>query len=454
MGVKSPIAIVGGGLAGLTAGSAMRQAGVPFRLFEAGTTLGGLATSERDRDGFAYDFGAHFITNRLAKAIGSSDECYDVRRYGESVVVDGRSASYPFGLLRDPRYLASAAVRRIRDAKAKRTATTAAEWFESQYGEKLANEIALPLLEAWSGLPATQLSAAVGQQMPSSIVRTAWLKAAAIVTQRAVASGYCSSKPESASVWHVYPHRGLATLCERIGESFSESIEYGARASKIYIEDERVVGLRINDRDIDASAVLCSAPINIVAGMIEGSTAFEPFARFRYRPMIFVNVRLKGRGLLSDIVVWTPGGEFPFFRLTEAPAAMGTLAPVGMTTITCDIGAQIGDTHWTMSDDALGDLCVSHLESLVPDIRSRYLGCRVMRTPIAYPVFALEYEDDRRKLPAAGGIAGLHLIGRNGEFRHDLMEDVYWRTLARAERIVAEFTADSRAFSQPIATSR
>jgi protoporphyrinogen oxidase len=107
-----------------------------------------------------------------------------------------------------------------------------------------------------------------------------------------------------------------------------------------------------------------------------------------------------------------------------------------------------------MSDDALGDLCVSHLESLVPDIRSRYLGCRVMRTPIAYPVFALEYEDDRRKLPAAGGIAGLHLIGRNGEFRHDLMEDVYWRTLARAERIVAEFTADSRAFSQPIATSR
>jgi protoporphyrinogen oxidase len=439
MATRPPIAIVGGGLAGLTAAAALRKADVPFRLFEAGSSLGGLAKSERDPDGFSYDFGAHFITNRLAAAVGAGAECYDVRRYGESVVVDGRTASYPFGLLLEPRYLASAVSRRLRDLRAKDVATTAAAWFQARYGDAIANEIALPLLEAWSGLPATQLSAAVGQQMPSSITRTAWLKAAAIVTQRAVASGYCSSKPESAAVWHVYPARGVVALCERIGEAFPDAIEYGARASKIYVQDERVVGVRIGDRDIDASAVICSAPVNVVAKMIEGSAAFAPFERFRYRPMIFVNVRLTGRGLLPDIVVWTPDHALPFFRLTEAPAAMASLAPEGMTTITCDIGAQVGDAHWTMSDDALGELCIEHLESLIPGVRARYLGCRVMRTPIAYPVFALAYEDDRRELARSSGIAGLHLIGRNGEFRHDLMEDVYWRTLARTERIVIEY---------------
>lgn len=442
MGAKPPIAIVGGGIAGLTAGSALRKAGVDFRLFEAGTALGGLATSEHDPDGFSYDFGAHFITNRLAKAIGASTQCYDVRRYGESVVVDGRTASYPFGLMLEPRYLASAVSRRVRDLTLKApSAATADQWFAQQYGDAIASEIALPLLEAWSGLPAAQLAATVGQQMPTSIARTAYLKAAALITKRAVASGYCHSMPESASVWHVYPRDGVVALCNRIGDGFPDAIEYGARASKIYVRDERVVGVRINDRDIDASAVICSAPVNIVAKMIDGSESFAPFAAFRYRPMIFVNVRLTGRNLIPDIVVWTPDKSLPFFRLTEAPAAMSSLAPDGKTTITCDIGAEIGDEHWTMSDEVLGDLCVAHLESLVPDVRSRYLGCRVMRTPIAYPVFALAYEEHRLRLSQAGGIAGLHLVGRNGEFRHDLMEDVYWRTLARARRIVSEYAA-------------
>jgi protoporphyrinogen oxidase len=323
-------------------------------------------------------------------------------------------------------------------------AASADVWFAQQYGDEIANEIALPLLEAWSGLPAAQLAATVGQQMPTSIVRTVYLKIASLITKRAVASGYCHSMPESASVWHVYPRNGVVALCKRIGEDFPDAIEYGARASKIYVRDERVVGVRINDRDIDASAVVCSAPVNIVAKMIEGSESFAPFAQFRYRPMIFVNVRLKGRHLIPDIVVWTPEKTLPFFRLTEAPAAMSSLAPEGMTTITCDIGAEVGDEHWTMSDDALGDLCVRHLESIIADVRGRYLGCRVMRTPIAYPVFALAYEAERLRLSQAGGIAGLHLIGRNGEFRHDLMEDVYWRTLARAQRIATEYAESQR----------
>ena len=45
------------------------------------------------------------------------------------------------------------------------------------------------------------------------------------------------------------------------------------------------------------------------------------------------------------------------------------------------------------------------------------------------------YEADRLALANALPIAGLHSIGRNGEFAHILMEDIYWRTLARIPRI-------------------
>jgi protoporphyrinogen/coproporphyrinogen III oxidase len=156
--------------------------------------------------------------------------------------------------------------------------------------------------------------------------------------------------------------------------------------------------------------------------------------------MVFVNLRLRGRNLLSDVVTWTPEAEFPFFRLTEAPRSMPWLAPADKTMITVDIGCEQNDPVWTMSEEALGELCVQHLRPIIPDIRERYLGCRALRTPIAYPVFLKEYEQDRLALQQSTGVAGLHSIGRNGEFAHILMEDVYWRTLRRVRQVITELS--------------
>lgn len=64
---QKPVVILGAGLAGLTAAQFLRQKGVPVLLYEAGNKIAGLAQSLHDSDGFTYDFGAHFVTNRLAK---------------------------------------------------------------------------------------------------------------------------------------------------------------------------------------------------------------------------------------------------------------------------------------------------------------------------------------------------------------------------------------------------
>ena len=80
-----PIVIIGGGLAGLTAANYLKRKNIPFILFEAGSKIAGLAQSFKDADGFSNDFGAHFITNRLANAVGVGDDCKTVKYYGESV---------------------------------------------------------------------------------------------------------------------------------------------------------------------------------------------------------------------------------------------------------------------------------------------------------------------------------------------------------------------------------
>jgi protoporphyrinogen oxidase len=423
-----PVAIIGGGPAGLTAAAFLRRQGVPFVLYEAGAKIAGLATSYHDTDGFTYDFGAHFINNRLAAAVGIGAQCRNVLYYGESVTIRGKNYSYPFGLLKSPRYALSGLASKTSRHNQQRINGSAAEWFRASYGETLANEVALPLLEAWSGAAATDLAASVGNKLQNSILQTLFLKAASSFTGRAVGCGYSHCFPENPNVWHVYPEGGIGLICQKLAAGLSDAIRLESPVESILVEDGRVVAVRSQGQEQPVSAVVSTAPCNILAKMVQGTDVLQPLAQLRYRPMVFINLRMKGRNLLNDTVVWTPEPQFTFFRLTETPISMPWLAPEGKTLITADIGCEKGDRFWSMDDESLGELCIQELQEIIPDARRRYLGCRVLRTPVAYPVYLNAYEEVRLKLEHSLGVEGLYSIGRNGEFSHALMEDVYWKT--------------------------
>ena len=82
-------------------------------------------------------------------------------------------------------------------------------------------------------------------------------------------------------------------------------------------------------------------------------------------------------------------------------------------------------------------LCLEHMKSFIPDAKERFLGSGVLRTPIAYPVFLNEYESERQEFERTTHIDNLLSIGRNGEFSHRFMEDVYWRTLKKVHDLVS-----------------
>ncbi len=439
----APVAVLGAGVAGLAAARELRRLGLDAVVYEASGSVGGMAASHLDPDGYTFDTGAHFITNRLATATGISGQCRVVEHYGETVWLDGRSHAYPFGLLTFPRFLRSAIEERARPRGA--PPADAAERFARDYGPALAAEVALPLLEAWSGAPGHELSPAVAEKIPSGIATTLALRAAGRLTRRAVAIGYCNEAPQSANVWHVYPERGVETVTNQLATELADDIRLDSPVDAILTEDGRAVGVRVAGRDVAAAAVISTAPASRLPHLCS-EPALAPFAALRFRPMIFVNLRFEGRGLLPDTVTWVPDRTLPFFRLTETPRSMPWLAPEGRTLVTADIGAEIGDEHWSMDDDALGERCVDALAEIVPGGRRAYLGCRVVRSRLAYPVFHLDEEPARLRLAHGTGVERLLSVGRNGEFAHILMEDVYWRTLRRVRRLAAEL----RAATQPV----
>jgi protoporphyrinogen oxidase len=269
-------------------------------------------SSFKDAEGFSYDFGAHFITNRLAEAIGVGEECLTVKHYGEAVWLGNKIYSYPFGLVKIPRMTLSGIKSKIKSLNNGHAAKSAAEWFRKSYGKALADEVALPLIEAWSGAKATDLSAAVGESLPGSIGKTLYLKAASKVTNRAVACGYNREMPEKPSVYHVYPEKGVSTLCEKLAAGFEDKIRLETPIEEIIVENERVVAVKGKGETQAVSAVVSTAPANILAKLVKGTNALENFKNFRYRPMIFVNMKFDGRGLLPDTVLWFPEKNFRF----------------------------------------------------------------------------------------------------------------------------------------------
>jgi protoporphyrinogen oxidase len=434
-GARPPVVVVGGGIAGLVAAHELGRLGVDAQVYEAGASVAGMAASHTDADGFSYDIGAHFVTNRFVAALGVPGPFHTLPRYGEVVHLgNGRHPLYPLGLLGVPRFVASAAREKV--TRPARDLSIASERFRHDYGPALADEVALPLLEAWSGLPADELSASVIDKIPTSLPQTLWLRAAQRLTRRAVMIGYCKEERSAAGVHHIVPVAGVAAICTHLAGRLDRPVQLHSPVQAVHVDDGRVVGARIADTDIETDLVISTLPINRLPQLVQGSDALDRFRRFRFRGLVLVNLKLSGRDLLPDVVVWTPRG-FPYFRVTETPLSMPWTAPDGKTMILCELGAQPGDDIWSLSDDDAVERCLATLGPLVPDVRARFLGASVLRQPLAYPVFALEYEHERADLATNGtGVRGLVSIGRNGEYDHILMEDTFWRLRRRMPAIV------------------
>lgn len=428
---KAPISVLGAGIGGLTAANDLHRRGYDVEVYEAGKAIAGMAQSFTDKNGIKYDFGAHLITNRLAAALGVAERCYTITKYNETVFINGKTFNFPFGLLTSPRYVGSALAARVKLRKPRKV-ESAGDWYRANYGRRMADDIAIPLVEAWSGVSADELSPAViPPHVDRGIGNILKLKFSFWASGRAVCNGFSRAKPETSNVWHVYPKNGVAELCQKLASGLEDNIALETRVESIIVENERVRAVKVNGEEKETGAVVSTAPVHILPKIVKGTESLNHFSSFLYRPMVLATVILEGRPFLPAVTTWVPEKEHPFFRLTEVPQSVPWLAPDGMTTINVDIGCETDSEYYQMDDEDIGQLCIEHLDAMFPGAKARYKGCRVVRTPIGYPKYLREYETERRALEAGLPVEGLYPAGRNAEFAHILMEDIYWHTLER-----------------------
>ena len=432
----NPIVVIGAGLAGLTAARYLREHGRSVRVFEASKNIAGLCRSEFDEDGFTYDCGAHFINSRLAAALGISRQCRPMPNYEEVFWYQGRGYKYPAGLLKSPEFVLGAVRSRVA-ALTQPPPTNVAQAFRRSMGRGIADKLALPLVEAWSGANRNELSPAIAEKFSTTPLQAFRLGIASRLSRRTIAVGYSHELRESPYVYFVYPQGGIGAVCENLADALSDSVHTDSKVERIFVRDGRVTGVEVNGEHLPTSAVVNTAPVPILARLVQGTDELEKLADFKYRPMIFVNLKFDIPDVMGNVVTWTPESEYSFFRISDLGRALPWLVPTGKNQITCDIGCEIGDDVWNTDPATLAELCVTQVERIVPGVSQYYLGFHQRRTPYAYPVFLNSYESARKRWESGTGIHGLVSVGRNGEFKHILMEDVYWRTRRRCRELLA-----------------
>ncbi|HYI19013.1 MAG TPA: FAD-dependent oxidoreductase, partial [Solirubrobacteraceae bacterium] len=261
-GHRKPVAVLGGGPAGLTAGYLLAQKGVPVIVFEAEDQVGGIAKTEV-RDGYRFDLGGHrFFT----KSQEVNDLWHEVmkeeflkRPRQSRIFWNGKFLKYPLDGMDVVRQLGP--VELVRSGfsylwaamKPKGKEENLEQWVSNRFGKRLYQHFFKTYTEKVWGVPTTELRAEWAAQRIKGLSFMSAAKAAFF--------GNKGNKIKSLIEEFHYPRFGPGQMWETMADEIIANggeMRMNCRVEKLEIRDGRVVAIEAGGERIEPSHVISS----------------------------------------------------------------------------------------------------------------------------------------------------------------------------------------------------
>src|SRR3954470_2863383 len=443
---EKPVAVLGGGPAGLTAGYLLAKEGRPVIVFEAEDQVGGIAKTEV-RDGYRFDLGGHrFFT----KSKEVDDLWHEVMKE-EFLLRPRMSRIYWRGKFLDYPLNGMDVVKKLRpieltlclgsylwaSVKPKGKEENLEQWVPHRFGKRLYQHFFKTYSEKVWGAPCTEIRAEWAAQRIKGLSFFSAAKAAFM--------GNKDNKIKSLISEFHYPRFGPGQMWETMADEIIANggeVRLNTPVTGIEVRDGRVVAIEAGGERIEPPEVISPLPLRATVGMSGAAApgAVQAAAQgLRYRDFLTISLVIDGEDLFPDnwIYIHEPGvrvGRIQNFR-SWSPWMVPdqSKASIGM-----EYFCFKGDELWEMDDDDLVELGKREIEQLGLAHAANVERGFVTRVPKAYPMYDADYSERVAVIRDwLEGVANLQQVGRNGLHRYNNSDHSMLTAMRAVENIQA-----------------
>jgi protoporphyrinogen oxidase len=426
MAVRTSVAILGGGLTGLSASLHLGRAGVPHRIFEREAVPGGHAVTVEEA-GFRFDRTGHLLHLRdpdmqaLASELLPPEQYRKIQRQS-AVYSHGVYTRYPFqantfGLPPEVAYECLAGFLEAHFAPSKRQPKSFEEFCQVHFGAGISKHFMLPYNARLWGVPPSEVTSDWCQRFVPLPALEDVLRGA--LGAQAPELGY------NASFW--YPELGMG--------AFSSAL-----ARKTPVELSRAPGsidlarrvLRFDDEEVPFDVLVSSVPLPTLLRLLSAlpECVAQAAAKLRCTHLHYLDLGLRAPNPNPYHWIYVPEDKYPFYRVGCYSHFSDKLAPAGKSSLY----VELAERRATSPERAL--------QSVVPGLRE--LGLlrseqdielsRLRTIDYAYVIYDHHYRAALDVIEPFLAEQRVISSGRYGAWNYSSMEDALLMGRSAAQR--------------------
>jgi protoporphyrinogen oxidase len=433
---KDATIILGGGLAGLSAGFTLAGAGIPVSVLESDNTVGGLSKTIIQND-FRFDLGGHrFFTkdariDSFVRELLGGDFLTVPRK--SKIYMHGKFFDYPLkpsnavfglGVATTLKALSDYGLEKIKNIVTPPRNVSLEDWVVSNFGRTMFNLYFKEYSEKVWGIPCNRVSEEwVSQRIKGLSLWVAIKNAFFTVNGREV---------DTLVDRFIYPPIGIGQISDRLKEKIEENntVYTDTRVTEIHHENSVITGITASNcgklYHARGREFLSTIPLTKCVQLLKPSVPEEirdASSRLRYRDLVVVAIMLNRERVTDLTWMYVPEKDIIMGRIHEPKNWSSQMAPEGKTHIVSEYFCFEGDKIWNSTDRELRTTTIEQLEKLGLVRKNEVIGSAVVRVPKAYPVFEVGYSEHYRKIVRyLENFKNLHVSGRSGLFRYFNMD--------------------------------
>ena len=420
------VTILGAGVAGLSSGWLLKQAGIDFTILEKQNVAGGLARSF-EWHGFSCDFAAHRLftsdENVLKQLLNLVPMGRQVRR--SRIYLRGHWMRDPLDVVELAQKLGMNERLSILWSYAFRPRRLEEVNFEnfvlSRYGSKLYEYFFKPYTEKLFGIPGREISISWARQK----------------VRLASPFDHIRENTKTKFQYFYYPVRGgYGAIVDRLYAEIKENVILGSAVTGFKLNGDRVqaVEYRMGNQgyELESQSVISTLPLPISTRMLGHPLQFK----FKKVEAVYL---LVNKPQVSDYH-WTYfiDSDIAINRLVEFKNMSPVDKPAEVTVLCAEVTQDLDDPTSKVMDDL-------HRVSLVK--REDVLDTHLIREEFAYPVYCLDFDEQLEEAgKVLGKAANLHVLGRAAEFQHREVDDLF----DAASQLIRKISAEIQVTSRPV----